>query len=183
MPAHDVELRVRRKLSPPLFDHDDRERVRSTCGSPVETVTVSVAANANAKDARKRTSDPGPVRRFDSLPSDRATPTFKEVTHPATPEHAIPGMTIPTAVKTRALDRPKVDRKVKLPRKVQDETASINSNYLCSGRKFGKLSLIYRRPQCWICNGPSRAIRDGFRHPTLAGRRPTHIHCLPYRDS
>ena len=100
MLAFHVEWHLRRRLTPLLFEDDDREGARAQRNSPVAPARVSKSAKAKADT--KLTPDGLPVHSLTTLLADLATLTLNEATVPSNPDHHFPVFAQPTPLQSRA---------------------------------------------------------------------------------
>ena len=102
MLAYYVEWHMREKLSPMLFDDDDKpaaERGRASVVAPAQR-----SPQALAKARSKRTADGTPVHSFQTLLADLATVAKNRVRTMAARNAAFDIITTPTALQHRAFD-------------------------------------------------------------------------------
>ena len=107
MPACWVEWHLRRRLTPLLFEQQDREGARKRRESPVEKARASEVTAA--KTASGRTPDGLPLHSLGALLSDLATLTLNEVALPEAPDRPFPPLARPTPLQRKAFDLPGVD--------------------------------------------------------------------------
>ncbi len=107
MLACHVEWHMRRRLAPILFQDHDRESARAQRKTPVAPAKVSKEAKAKADT--KRTPDGLPVHSFTALLADLGTLTLNEVTLPGRSDCALPLLTKPTRLQSRAFELLDID--------------------------------------------------------------------------
>ena len=102
MLAYYVEWHMRQRLSPMLFDDEDREGAEAARTSIVAPAQVSETAQAKA--CSKRTADGGPVHSFRTLLNDLATVTRRNTVAPRLPgTEPFEVITRPTPLQDKAL--------------------------------------------------------------------------------
>ena len=100
MLALHVAWHMRRRLSPMLFEDDDREGARGQRHSPVQKAEVSQSAKAKA--ATKRTPDGLPVHSFRTLLDDLSGLALNQLRLPGHGDSRLTVVTAPTPVQQRA---------------------------------------------------------------------------------